>query len=271
VTPVLVSGYFGADDPYGRLARVLAYSAAQACPDWDRRIDALQPRSIAGKSLLLGGAQLANTHKMEHWRSAIAGLPDGTRVLLIDADTMILRRLDDVWDLDFDLAYTTKASTRIPFNTGVIFARVSPAVRAFVDAWHAEQVAMLGHRWRAEEWRRLMIGLNQSALAVVFDQLGVNPRRDEPALVRCALDGDQELVLRRLPCLEWNCEDAHWQAFDPARTRIVHVKSELRAVACRRQPPTGPLRPLATMWRELEDAASLTPVLTPPSHGAASP
>lgn len=58
-----------------------------------------------------------------------------------------------------------------------------------------------------------------------------------------------------IPCREWNCEDSAWNAFDPGRTRIVHVKSALRRALFDRT-AEDMARPgvarLVEMWRGLE-------------------
>lgn len=255
--PALISGYFGPDDYWARLARVLAASAARHLPRWDRRVGPVTPPAISvlGATLLTRHRSIVNTQKMQYWRDAVHASADGAALLLLDADTLITRPLDDVWELDFDVAYTTKAATRIPFNAGVVFVRVSPSVRAFMDAWLAQQVAFLQDRSAARPWQQLMIGVSQAALAALLDRMGVDPRVEDPARVTGTLDG-APITLRRLPCLEWNCEDAHWARYDPAITRIVHVKSGLRDAVLGRSGPVAPaLRPLIAHWRAIEQAA----------------
>lgn len=235
--PVLVACYFGDgyEGLWPRMARVLAYTAAQHCPGWDVRVDPITPaplRSAIGVESLVW-----NTQKMEHWAAAVEALPDGARVLLIDADTFIVRPLDDVWDEPFDFGYTTKVS-RFPFNSGVVFLRVTPAVRAFMRVWRAENLRMLGDRLHHQEWRAKFGGINQAALGY--------------ALTTHLTDG---LRMRQLPCAEWNCEDTCWRSFNPAVTRIVHVKSLLRRFIFNMGPPAPHLRALKRYWLALETAA----------------
>ena len=180
-----------------------------------------------------------NTQKMEHWRQVVAGAPDGARVLVMDADTVIMRPLDDVWEQDFDIAYTTKPQEKFPFNSGVIFLRVSDRTRAFVDEWRAENRRMLGDAKHHQVWRKQYGGINQAALGYMLS-------KGERAGVR----------LLKLPCREWNCEDSSWARFDPATTRIVHVKSGLRRAIFFGVPSPSPgVTALVKTWRALERAA----------------
>jgi hypothetical protein len=235
--PRLEACYFGDDrtGQWARMVRVLAYTAAQHCATWDVQIRHIVPPRLT--SALGIASHVENTQKMEHWHQLVTAAPDGTRLLMIDADTIILHPLDDVWERDFDLAYTTKES-RFPFNSGVIFARVSPRLRAFIAAWRKENRRMLGDRWHHQIWRKRFGGINQASFGYMLE--------------RGAQDG---LSLATLPCVEWNCEDASWASYSSA-TRIVHVKSSLRAsLFLRAHVAPAHLRPLITLWRHLEREA----------------
>jgi hypothetical protein len=235
VTPTLVSCWFGTEH-FARLARVLAFTAGQHCRGWqvDVRLIAPAPApAIDGTP-----AYEHNTQKLEHWQRTVEALPDGAPVLLIDADTMIVRPLDDIWARPFDAAYTVRPSScRLPFNAGVLFLRVGEGTRRLLRLWVAANRRMLQHRPLHQTWRRKYGGMNQAALGYVFESGAV-----------------ADLAWLALPCQEWNCEDSTWTQCN-AVTRIVHVKSALRdgALATGLAQPT--LRPLITTWRRLERAA----------------
>lgn len=241
--PRLYSPYF-ADSEFSqwqRLARVLAFSAAKHCAAWDRQIVLVQPQPM--KSALGIQSLVHNTQKMQAWADVVATAPQGTQLLLLDADTFIVRPLDDIWDRSFDFAFTTKRHTRFPFNSGVVFVRVTPAVRAFFEVWRAQNVRMLADRDHHYVWREKYGGINQASLGYALDH---NQTRD--------------LRLLELPCAEWNCEDTSWSAFDPGVTRIVHVKSMLRRVVFDQAAATEKVGRLPAVWRHLEAAAQGAPV-----------
>ncbi len=241
--PRLESCYFGESRQWERMAAVLRMTAETQCPTWDIAVRRIVPEP---RTSALGLApSVANTQKLEEWCRIVAAAANGDRLLLIDADTAILRPLDDVWEREFDLAYTTKPYARTPFNGGVLFLRISPVVRRFFVEWAAENAKMLGDAEYHHHYRLKYFGLNQAAFGKLLE------------------DGKlDDLNLLDLPCAEWNCEDTSWKRFDATRTRILHVKDGITQ-------ETGNLRKtifgglnghlvpqnvqeLAYIWRQLE-------------------
>lgn len=219
---------------FRRMARVLAFTAAQHCRDWQIRIEAI-PAATPGTGT--GVPQhVANTHKLAVWCDRVAAAEDGARLLLLDTDTFLTRPIDEIWQRPFDLAYATKRRP-YPFNLGVLFIRVSPATRAFFEAWRTENDALFAPAdppvMRA--WRAQYGGINQAAFGMLQ--------------ARGRLHG---LQVAELSCREWNCEDSAWTKFDPSVTRIVHVKAALRRQIFGRDGISIDLAPLVERWRALE-------------------
>lgn len=229
-------GAGGPTSPWPRLARVLAYTGAQRCPGWTVTVETIAPPP-AQTLRAAAASHLDNTHKLDRWCAIVAAAPDDARVVLIDADTMILRPLDDVWALPFDVAITVKAQPVHPINAGVVFVRVSARTRAWLEAWRDENRRMLHDARHHQVWRRTYGGINQAALGAVLASTS------------------SDVALAQLPCREWNCEDSSWRAFDPDITRIVHLKSQLRLAVFHGVPAAGEVRRLATLWRSLEREA----------------
>lgn len=223
------SPYFG---DYDRLARVLEHTARHHCPNWAVNVYRIDPTPLKAHRRAQN-SHIANTQKMESWNDVIQAAPDGDRILLIDADTFFTNPIDDIWDRGFDLAYTNKDS-RFPFNSGVIFVRVSPRTKRFFADWAEVNRNMLIDADRHLPWRAKFGGINQAA----FGQM---------------LETNHGLDMLTLPCQEWNCEDSAWADFDPATTRIVHVKSALRAAVFGNYKRRPGVARLADLWKELED------------------
>lgn len=243
--PRLECPYFdGETDRYTRMARVLRYTAQQHCPAWLINVQAIAPARMDGLPVR-ENRYLANSHKLGDWCRAIADAPLGTRMLLIDADTFITNPIDDVWDRNFDLAYTVRQSYMLPFNLGVVFVRVTPETKAFMELWRQQNNLMYGDESYHDPWRKRYGGINQAAFGYLIDHT------------------DHGLHLLTLPCSEWNCENSGWTGFDPELTRIVHVKGALRRLVFTNQ--AGPLEehikdqselmPLADRWWALEQEA----------------
>lgn len=242
MTPRLEACYFqgppatpknpcGSDGRWSRMAAVLEASARRHCPAWRVAVTAIGTAPVG--SALGVETYERNTHKLDHWAAVVADAEDRDRLLLIDADTIVLRPLDDVWSLDFDLAYTVRPK-RFPLNGGVVFLRVSDRVRAFVTRWAALNRAMLNApkpTWKAE-----FGGINQAAFGTLL------------------AEGDHGLTLLGLPCAEWNCEDTSWPSYDPAVTRILHVKDALRRACLSAFDCQPSLRALRAPWQEMDRA-----------------
>jgi hypothetical protein len=221
---------------YARLTRVLAYTAQQHCPGWDVQIrHELTPppdmHSAAGNQ-----SHVWNTQKLDAWQRAMDHAQDGDRLLLMDADMMVLRPLDTIWDQTFDVAYTTRRSSRLPFNGGVVAFRVSARTRGFMARWADANRRFLANQHEHQVWRQKYAGINQASFGYM-------------------LESNHGCGVSRLPCLEWNCEDTEWAQFDPTVTRIVHLKSSLRRAIFGLERPKSYQRTLVEIWHQLEGAA----------------
>ena len=228
----LVSCYFGGEE-WGRLARVLEFSARRHCPGWDIEVKRLDPPE---RTHSLSASRVANTHKLDWWTAQAEAAEDGERLLLIDTDTMILGPLDDAWAEEFDFGYTVKEGT-FPFNAGVIFLRISDRSRAFMRAWRDENRRMFEDPARHEPWRRRFAGMNQAALGKLLTEDAA---------------GAAGVRLGRLPCAVWNCENATWGSFRSGVTRIVHIKDGLRPAALGIGANSPRFAALVRLWRSLE-------------------
>lgn len=243
--PILFATFFEGAGPnaafYHRMARVLDYTARKHCPEWSIEVKRI---ANAGHQYGDNHSLASNTHKLDHWNRRIQASQDGDRALLIDGDMMIVRNLDPIWDLEFDVAYTVKKS-KLPFNGGVLFLRVSDRTKRFMQAYWDRNVEFLGNPAKHAPFRSKFAGMNQAAFGSLLEQI-------EP-LYRCKLLGVQ--------CAEWNAEQSVWPNYNPELARIVHVKSALRkALFGRTECVDDFLRPLMKIWRDYEQEALLTEV-----------
>lgn len=234
--PRLVSCYFGGSPDWERLARVLELGARRHCSAWEIDVRRIPPPAPTHS---LSANKNGNTHKLDWWTEQVEAAENGTQILLIDSDTMILGQLDAAWDQDFDFAYTTKGG-RFPFNAGVIFLRVSRRVKSWMRTWREENRRMFEDSAYHLPWYRRFGGLNQAALGKMLTE-DVNVKMG--------------VKLATLPCSVWNCEDASWETFGD-QTRIVHIKSGLRLAALATGDGSLKLMPLVRIWRAMEREAA---------------
>lgn len=191
---------------YARMARVLRYTARQHCPRWSVSVRMVEPPplKVASPKRFF----VVNAQKLGQWWRTVIQAPIGDRILLIDSDTFIVHPIDDIWDHDFDVAYTVRDFV-FPLNGGVVFLRVNARTKAFITQWWRETELMLREPDRHWEWARKFGGLTQASLGAVISTA-------------------EHVNLLTVPCSVWNSEDSSWSEFAPGVTRIVHVKSALR-------------------------------------------
>ena len=225
---------------------MLEFTARKHCPTWDLQITALEPTipECASQNPSHGW----NTVKLDWWVKAVLDAPDGTELLLIDADTVILQPLDELWTMPFELMYTVR-DLGLPFNGGVVGIRVSPAVRAFMLAWQAENARMVTDRVHHEYWRRLYGGINQASFGRLL------ARYDPCPCEVCAARGDglpelPNVGMLALPCNEWNL--VRWDAFRSLHVRILHIKSRLRRAVFAPEGPPPSMAHLSAVWHTIE-------------------
>lgn len=153
-----------------------------------------------------------NLRKLELWKERVDEGAEGEELVLIDADTLVLRDLRDAFDVDFDLRYTIRPG-RVPFNCGVVFVRVNDKSRRFFAQWVKHNQRIVKNQGLSLEHLREFAGGNQWALNEVLSELdaGKFPCRVETA-----------------PCEIWNCEQETWERFS-THTAVLHIKSWLRA------------------------------------------
>jgi hypothetical protein len=236
--PILAAPYFGEgvlEQRYHRLADVLRYTAERHCPDWTLRVDRISPPEYTSG---MGNASHAyNTQKLEWWCQVVNQAADGDRLLLMDADMLIMRPLDAIWDQRFDLAYTKRQTGNLPLNGGVLFLRVSPLIRQCLAAWWTINLRFLSDAKAHRPWRAKYAGINQASFGYLLEHQ--------------MLTDFSALHIEALTCREWNCENTEWGKYDPAFTRIVHFKSGLRR-ALFGEDKHPKFKPLCEQWRAIE-------------------
>jgi hypothetical protein len=195
------------DQVYRRLAHVLDYSARKHLRGWEVNVEKIEPPPTL--SALQNPSHDWNTGKLDFWWQRTMEAPSGAQVLLIDGDMLIRRPLDDVWDLDFEMAYTYRdGGSRLPFNGGVVFLRISDKTRDFVTRWRDVNARFLRNKLEHKNWRLKYAGINQASFGCLLEK------------------GTGLSKVTKLRCSEWNlCE---WERHDPAAARILHIKSSLR-------------------------------------------
>lgn len=223
---------------YERMARVLEYTARKHCPRWEVDVREMGDWRAVPHYVEAQDNWLYNTRKLDEWTDEIVLAEEGRLIVFLDADMMVTEPLYPAEKIPFDFAYTTKipGKTRLPFNGGCVMARATEEGRRMMVAWRDLNRELLLDRPRHMRYRQKYAGMNQASLG---------------ALLESPPDGVQ---IRKLPVLEWNCEDSSWADFGPG-TRVVHLKGRMRKAVFGQTAPRPIESELAKRWHAEEAEA----------------
>lgn len=154
---------------------------------------------------------MANSIKLNYWKDKIK--TETGNICLIDGDTVVLKDVSHVFDLDFDIAYTRRSIDRPPINGGVLFVKASERVWDFFDKWVLTNNEMLTNNTLHRIWYGKYNGINQASFGYMLERY------------------ISDLKIIKLPGPIYNaCDKGDWLGIND-QTAILHVKSDMR-VAC---------------------------------------
>lgn len=251
----IVCNHFG-DPVFGRLARALRASVDQNCPE-SEFIEIVCDRPHERNGLL---AHYTDNHsKLRIWRDSVQEAENDQRLVLIDADTIVLGDLSPAFDeSDFDIGFTWRGG-RLPVNSGVVYVCANDRSRAFMDAWVKRDESLMQHRTLCDYGAHKYGGANQASFMWLWLHGG----------------GPELADMHPLMCRHWNSVDQTWFQFDD-QTRVLHIKGLLRelclgnskgefwdslkAMAPGQVETETRLEPLAKLWRKYDRIAQAAEV-----------
>ena len=177
---------------------------------------------------------VANSVKLNYWAEKIK--QESGNICLIDGDTVVLKDVEHVFDLDFDIAFTRRSKgVHIPINGGVLFVKASPRVHDFFDKWVLTNNEMLTNRVLHLHWYRKYNGINQASFGYMLERY------------------KSDLKIIQVEGSKYNaCDKIDWIGINDD-THILHVKSELR-VACINNLGPKQYEKAVKTWREYENS-----------------
>lgn len=224
---LIASPWRGNSPNYARMAAVLEHTARKHNPRAEVRVWNFDPNPTNRSD--------AFVTKAREWTRVINDAPDGTEIVLLDTDTMVLGDLQSAFDLfDGFAAVTTRGIGReewVTLNSGVLFVRASDFARMWFATWERRTLPWT----KRNEPHRIRFG-DQNALIEMCQSRGTRPHP--------------------LPCVIWNAEQHCWPPVDGCR--VVHVKSDARRILFggRLHGNFGADR-VAEMWLEAETDLTL--------------
>lgn len=256
--------YDGQDD-YKRLYTAFKNSCAIHASDSELICLHLSPPI---ESRAIRRSFISNTIKLEAWIRALKESSEDT--LLVDCDMIMTAPIDDVWDMDFDIAYTYREEGRKskvqatyklvkgrkvrtgpkphpdaigldcrdsrwpPINGGVMFIRPTEKSISFIQKQLEINNKMMNDKAFHNKWRAIYCGINQAAFGYML----------ETNLVDCNL--------LKLNCTEWNSCDGTWHLYEEGFTRMVHIKSALRWYVLGKTLVPTEYKKLVNLWNKYE-------------------
>lgn len=211
---------FEQGNDYERMANVLHRSVLAHSPNTPLTIHIKKINSdIRTKGRNRDSTFVDNATKSLYFSDLVQKFNNGQVVGLLDCDTMVINPLESIEKEKFDIAVTWRPpKSKLVFNSGVVFARISKRVKDFYREWAAVALEMLEDRSFFEKWRGPFGGINQTSFGFMMEQKEW-----------------KKVKILKLPCEEWNCENCTWHLFDKKKTRIVHLLGSLRHLVLRHE------------------------------------
>lgn len=211
---------------YRRLTKVWKYSAEKTNPNasiilYDN--DDIQKRKDCFQS--------SNNFKLSLWTHTVK--ETDRPLVLTDTDILFLGSLEDAFDNDFDIAYTTRKGLphiKYPFNGGVIFTKPTEEARNFMQNWYEIDCKMVQDMVFHAPYRKKYAGQNQASLGYMLENYT-----------------DAKVIA--LPCQIYNAANSVWPHMTDD-TRILHANASLRkAIFKPDYVQTHPAKPRANIPR----------------------
>jgi hypothetical protein len=238
----IISVYFDydGDKKYSIMAKVLEESVKKNCPSADFELIKLQQPRYRTKRCFT-----SNTVKLAEWLRVMSETNDN--VIFMDCDMLVLNDLHNAFNSDFDIGYTKRNHSRIPYNGGVVFVKNTEKAHNFIALWKEINDKMYKDYSFHRKWRDKYAGMNQAAFGYIME--------------KCKFDAK----LKVFECSEWNVCREDWGNVKEEITKIVHIKSGLRRTVFGARHPDSRLQKVVKLWFGYAVEAGLYPKI-PDQH-----
>ncbi len=220
-------------DTYARCLRAFKASIARNNPEAELLVIDLEPP-----------APVAGAH--QGWVNNHIKLLAYSRITIdqptvfVDADTIFLRDVSELFTDEFDLAIGQRPNwgdRRVRYNGGVILFRPTQAATTFMARWIRVDTEMLHDQIFHMKWHRRYNGQNQSSFGCMIETKLKDAR------------------LKRYPTGVLNACEQDWPRVRKNRPYILHVRKRLLGLAQSREPIEDirtSLQDAAEIWRYYE-------------------
>lgn len=189
-------------DTYGKKARVVLYYGnlhQKFVDEFKRGAPHYEFRRLRMSRLPTERKHGINV-KVYCWQQVLDEMEVKTKLVLMDADTLVAQPIEEVFNHQFDVGYTYRDNgERYLLNTGVMFFRVSEHARKWAADWIKLTNEALNTRGRVRLWG----GGDQAALGKMLGGDEMYKIEDRGVLQASALKADGN-IYRGFPCAVYN-------------------------------------------------------------------
>jgi hypothetical protein len=202
---IIVSFDFSGYQTFEKMTNALIYSIEKHEPSAQWVVKKLNEPPLNGRIR----GHVANTIKLNYWYSELKRCSHGDHVVFLDADTLMINPIHDVFREDFDVAYTVRTRSKWVLNGGVIFVKVNERSMEFFRKFVETNNHMFNDKEFHEKYRVKYAGINQAALGYMLELNTTSAK------------------LKALPCAVWNACGEDWSGINDT-TRIIHLNGQAR-------------------------------------------
>jgi len=214
---------------YKILSQVFGYSVKKNCPNAE--LEMIRVRAPGHERKVRSKSFSSNTLKLDLWLNALNKTDDN--VVFMDCDMIVLKDISPAFNLDFDIGYTKRTGSHIPYNGGVVFVRNTPAAKEFIQLWKKINKKMYEDYEFHRPWRDKYGGMNQAAFGYIMEK-----------------EKNFKAKLKEFRCDVWNSCDDNWKKLDDT-TRVIHIKGGLRRSVLMQKPIPTQYDRAIIVWRNL--------------------
>lgn len=220
---------------YKRLSEVFAYSVKKNCPNAELILKKVKAPEI--KKKLRSKSFASNTLKLKLWLEVLKSTTED--VVFMDCDMLILKDISSAFIGDFDIGYTKRTGSRIPYNGGVVFVKNTAASIKFIELWKKINDKMYNDYSFHKSYRNKYAGMNQAAFGYIMET------------------GGYKAKLKAFSCDVWNSCIENWPKINE-ETKIIHIKGTLRrTVLMNSSINSSRFRRAVILWRNMAIDAGL--------------
>jgi len=213
---------------YNILSKVFEYSVRKNCPNAELELLKVKPPETRRKARSKSFA--SNTLKLGLWLDVLKKTDDN--VVFMDCDMIVLKDVSEAFNYDFDIGYTVRTNSSIPFNGGVVFVKNTKKAIKFIETWKEINKQMYDNYTFHMPYRNKYAGMNQASFGYLLEKKNYDAK------------------LKPFKCDIWNACDDNWRNISKD-TKVIHVKGGLRRSVLSPRPINSRYDRAAIVWQNL--------------------